>query len=285
MLMRTRLGLLTLGLSLGATLTAEAQTTSSPTGPFRGLFARNTIPGRSTTGEYGFGLNYHPGYGYGGAFKGVGPHGGYPFYGGPGYPHPLPCKDRGCWIKPVLYNAGPGYPTPEHPNVFGPIGPLPPNPNVVTFENDPAGAGFANYGCYTGAIPYPEEMFTPSPSESIENKTSVDTPPPASVFPPPPTPPPSVSSAPTPMTTPGIDVRPAGPNGTGLRVDRVHPGSPAERAGLRAGDVIRAANGYGTDQPGHLSWVVGHAGPDQMLRLTVHSGAEGPARVVPTSLR
>ena len=48
----------------------------------------------------GFGLGYHLGYGYGGAAIGVGPDGGYPFYGGPGYPHPAPCLRRCGGITP-----------------------------------------------------------------------------------------------------------------------------------------------------------------------------------------
>ena len=39
-------------------------------------------------GFQGFGLGFHRGYGYGGDALGVGAEGGYPFYGGPGYPHP-----------------------------------------------------------------------------------------------------------------------------------------------------------------------------------------------------
>ena len=37
-------------------------------------------------GFFGFGLSFHPGYGYGGNGLGVGAYGGYPCYGGPGYP-------------------------------------------------------------------------------------------------------------------------------------------------------------------------------------------------------
>jgi hypothetical protein len=71
-------------------------------------------------GYQGFGLNFHPGYGYGGAALGVGPEGGYPFYGGPGYPHAEPRLRRFplLHIVPFPYFGGPGYPTPECPNFF-----------------------------------------------------------------------------------------------------------------------------------------------------------------------
>lgn len=260
-------------------------------------------PKRSPTGSQGFGLNYHLGHGYGGSFRGVGPCGGYPFYGGPGYPHPLPCTDRGCRIKPVTYFGGPGYPTPDHPNFFGPTGPLVSEPPVVTFADDPSGVGQAGYGCFHGAIPYDESAFSPSPAIPIEARTSIGTPARPGLPDPAPTPdpdsttplptptppPPSPSASATPMATPGVDVQPLGPKGRagGLRVERVHPGSPAERAGLRPGDVIRSANGYGTDQPGHLSWVVQQAAADRVLRMSVQAAgpAGGESRVVQARLR
>ena len=61
-------------------------------------------------GFYGFGLSFHRGYGYGGAALGVGAEGGYPFYGGPGYPHPWPHLRRCGPIAPVAYYDGTGYP-------------------------------------------------------------------------------------------------------------------------------------------------------------------------------
>ena len=88
-------------------------------------------------GFQGFGLGYHPGYGYGGDGLGVGADGGYPFYGGPGYPHPWPTLRRLGGITPFPYFGGPGYPTPDHPNYFGGVGPLVPDRPVVVVENEP----------------------------------------------------------------------------------------------------------------------------------------------------
>ena len=84
--------------------------------------------GYGTPGLYagfqGFGLGYHLGYGYGGDALGVGVNGGYPFYGGPGYPHPGPTLRRFGSITPFAYFGGPGAPTPECRNYFGSVGPL-----------------------------------------------------------------------------------------------------------------------------------------------------------------
>ena len=62
-------------------------------------------------GYQGFGLSFHRGYGYGGYALGVGAEGGYPFYGGPGYPHTWPRLNRFCGITPFPYYGGPeqGY--------------------------------------------------------------------------------------------------------------------------------------------------------------------------------
>src|SRR5436305_1611543 len=73
-------------------------------------------------GFQGFGLGYHLGYGYGGDALGVGVDGGYPFYGGPGYPRCDPRLRRIGGINPFPHFAGPGFPTPEHPNLYGGAG-------------------------------------------------------------------------------------------------------------------------------------------------------------------
>ena len=63
-------------------------------------------------GYQGFGLGYHLGYGYGGDALGVGADGGYPFYGGPGYPHCMPELRRIGGIVPFPYFGGPGLSDP-----------------------------------------------------------------------------------------------------------------------------------------------------------------------------
>jgi hypothetical protein len=110
---------------------------------------------------YGFGLSYHLGYGYGGSGLGVGANGGYPYYGGPGYPHPWPRLRRFCGISPFLFDGGPGYPSQDHPNYFGEIGQLVVDREVAIESDIPELGSTRDYGCFTGAIPYPETFFAP----------------------------------------------------------------------------------------------------------------------------
>jgi hypothetical protein len=114
-------------------------------------------------GFQGFGLGYHLGYGYGGDALGVGVDGGYPFYGGPGYPRCDPRLRRIGGINPFPHFAGPGYPTPEHPNFYGGAGgPLVPDQTAITIEADPhAPMAGGDYGGYTGIVPDPEARFAP----------------------------------------------------------------------------------------------------------------------------
>ncbi len=65
-------------------------------------------------GYYGFPLRYHSVYGYGGRGLGVGVFGGYPYYGGPGYPCMEPGLNRCGKIIPFPFNGGPGYPRYGH---------------------------------------------------------------------------------------------------------------------------------------------------------------------------
>jgi hypothetical protein len=114
-------------------------------------------------GLAGFGLAFHPGYGYGSKALGVGIYGGYPFYGGPGYPQPDPCLRRFHGITPFLYNGGPGYPSYEFPHFYGGIGPLVVGRPVVTIADQPApGEAYgSDFGPFTGHRPYPETLFAP----------------------------------------------------------------------------------------------------------------------------
>ena len=113
-------------------------------------------------GFQGFGLGYHLGYGYGGAALGVGAEGGYPCYGGPGYPHPEPTLRRIGGITPFLHFAGPGYPTPDQPNFFGGVGLLVSEQQVVTIASEGGGSiGSTDYGGFTGGVADPEAQFAP----------------------------------------------------------------------------------------------------------------------------
>lgn len=267
-------------------------------------------------GYPGFGLRYGKGYGFGGSGLGTQANGGYPFYGGVGYPHPSPGLRRVGGIVPFAYFAGPGGPTPTCPNFFAPVGPLVPDQPVLDIANPSGG----DYGCYTGTVPYPEEVFAPyattpvdegrgnprgEPTDSIRDSTPTVPPPPpppppgserTQIAPPPldPVVPTSVEVATGPSARPampptacealGITVEPTSPT-RGLRLARITAAQLGAESGLVLGDIIESANGYATERPTDLDWVLRRAAPDGVLKLTVRSGQAGPARVVTTRLR
>jgi hypothetical protein len=108
----------------------------------------------------GFGLSFHRGYGYGGNGLGVGALGGYPYFGGPGYPHPAPVLRRCGGIAPFTFYGGPGYPRFGFSNYFTEVGPLVVrepvavvNPRVIGYAGD--------FGPFTGTLPYPDAYFAP----------------------------------------------------------------------------------------------------------------------------
>ncbi len=231
-------------------------------------------------GFQGFGLKYHLGYGYGGQGLGPGADGGYPLYGGPGYPHPAPALNRCVDIEPFFYFGGPGFPTPDHPHFFGGTGPLVYDEPVVAIETTVPDPG---YGSFTGATPDPEGQFaqftasaaqrgsrsgviTPTPEE--RPAPSVDAP-----TPPVPAPAPPRST----LVTPGIDAISVVDVGgvPALQVAQVYPGTMAEKAGLRPGDVIRSINGYATKVSGNIPWIIDNKAPDKILRLSVRTAADG----------
>ena len=113
---------------------------------------------RTYPGFQGFGLAYHPGYGYGGYALGVGADGGYPCYGGPGYPHPAPPLRRLGRLLPYSYYGG----RDGGSHYFDAVGPLVVDPPVVSQGIDlrnPVPSG--DYGPFTGALPYPASYFAP----------------------------------------------------------------------------------------------------------------------------
>lgn len=65
-----------------------------------------------------------------------------------------------------------------------------------------------------------------------------------------------------------------------MQVAKVLPNTPAEKAGLQPGDIIRSANGYLTEVPGNLTWITENAAADQTLRLTVLSSKDGRERTI-----
>jgi hypothetical protein len=251
-------------------------------------------------GYYGFSHRYHLGYGYGLGALGVGADGGYPFYAGPGYPHEPPCLNRFGPATPSVYFGGPDYPRFGYSNFFQEVGGLVIERPVVSV-GEPGEFGYVDargdvapthdFGSFTGALPYPETKFAPYASEAAATGSSspdtgrrstapVESRPGAS----PSLPSTSLSPAVGPVTNLGgsgrdlgIDQEPATEsNGTrGIKVIRVYPGSPADQAGLRVGDVIHSINGYLTTERGNLAWIIAVATPDNVVKIYTRTASDG----------
>jgi len=232
-------------------------------------------------GFQGFGLGYHLGYGYGGHGLGVGADGGFPFYSGPGYPHPWPRLRRFGGIAPFPFFGGPGGPTPTCPNYFGPVGPLVSERPVIEIEPEPGEADYTSgYGGFTGVLPYPEAVLAPFTAAAAAGRLSNEI-----------TPTRPTSPAPASGDTSddqgggsplGFNVEPVTDpaGGRGLKVVGIAAESAVQKAGLRDGDVITSINGYATVVPAHLTWIRTNAAPDRNLRMTVRAGDDGQVRTV-----
>ena len=222
-------------------------------------------------GFYGFGLSFHRGYGYGREALGVGADGGYPFYGGPGYLHPSPPLNRCGHLIPFGYYSGPGY-----PYSFEVTGPLVVTEPVVTqvAGGDPAHEAGSpvypynvGYGPFTGVLPYPENFFAPYTAAAAASGSSARGP--------------GGSRPGIPVADPvhdlGIVEEPiVDVDGVrGMKVTKIYPGTAADKAGLKPGDVIRSVNGYLTEKPGNMAWIITNKAPDRVLKIKVRSATDG----------
>jgi S1-C subfamily serine protease len=70
----------------------------------------------------------------------------------------------------------------------------------------------------------------------------------------------------------------------GLKVATVYPGTAAEKVGLRTGDVIRSINGYRTERPDNVTWILTNAPPGTTLAITLQGTRDGAERVVKAEL-
>jgi hypothetical protein len=84
----------------------------------------------------------------------------------------------------------------------------------------------------------------------------------------------------------GIDEEPVVDAGgrKGMKVAKVYPGTAAETAGLRVGDVIHSINGYLTEQRGNLSWIIANAAYNNVLKIVVHKISDGLEHTVTAHL-
>ena len=278
-------------------------------------------------GLYGFSLRWHPGYGYGKYALGVGADGGYPFYGGPGYPHQPPPLRRFGPAAPYAYMGGPppGYPICGWTNFYQDLGGLVVDKPVVSIgepgdiayvgENGERAPG-ADFGQFTGALPYPETYFAPYASAAAATGSSGSEGPAKPALPAPgvfpaPGAPPQVPGVRTPFAPP-----PAGPSAAnpvqapaeaaalatlrllgieeetvvdghgvrGIRVAKVYPGSPSDAAGLHEGDVIHTLNGYLTEDRGNVAWIMSVAAPDHVLKMSVLASGDGQEHSIVATL-
>jgi hypothetical protein len=70
----------------------------------------------------------------------------------------------------------------------------------------------------------------------------------------------------------------------GIKVANVYPGTPAEQAGLQAGDVIHSINGYLTEQRGNLAWIIANAAPGNVLKMNVRTVRDGQEHTITAQL-
>jgi PDZ domain len=97
---------------------------------------------------------------------------------------------------------------------------------------------------------------------------------------------PGMGTAPGQRRVLGIDEEPmVGSDGSkAMKITNVYPGTAAEKAGLKAGDVLRSVNGYLTEQRGNLAWVIANATPNNELKLNVQTANDGKTHQIVASL-
>ncbi len=84
----------------------------------------------------------------------------------------------------------------------------------------------------------------------------------------------------------GIDEEPIVEAGgrKGMKVARVYPGTAADRAGLKAGDVIHSINGFLTERHGNLAWIIANAAYNNVLKIDVNTVNDGSDHTITVQL-
>ncbi len=206
-------------------------------------------------GHMGGGFYHHGGYGYGGYYPGFFGFGGlglgyglgygygYPWYGYPGY---------GLGYSGYGYGSYPGY-------SYG---------SGYYYPDYTYGTGYVYPGSSYLVNSYGNSGYVAAPGSGYTYSSAYGTVPLQA------TTPAALSSFPLPSL--GIDERKVSDaSGSHIQVARVHAGSPAERAGLQAGDTIVSANGFLTQDPGNLAWIINHHTTNGAVTLQVRQVANG----------
>ncbi len=207
-------------------------------------------------GGFGYG-GFYPGfYGFGGMGLGYGF--GYPGYGyGYGYGYP----GYGYGDYGYGYGAYPGYgygSSYYDPGYTYGTGYVYPGPSYIVNSNGNSGYVAAPGSGYTYSSAYgsvPLQAAAPAaPSSFLLPSLGID------------------------------EKKMSDATGSHIQVARIHPGSPAERAGLQAGDTILSANGYLTRAPGNLAWIINHHSPNGTVILNVRQVASGESTTITATL-
>jgi hypothetical protein len=146
----------------------------------------------------------------------------------------------------------------------------------ATYNNTP-GYGYPYYGGYGSGNGYPNYSNYAAPSVGGTYSSAYVAP--------------ASSAANTVMPARGrylgIDEEPVVDSSgrRGMKVINVYPGTPAQRAGLRVGDVIYTINGYLTEQRGNLAWIIANAAANNQLNMTVKRSIDGQERAITAQLQ
>ncbi len=212
-------------------------------------------------GYMGGGYYRHGGYGYGGYYPGFFGFGGLGLGYGLGYGYGYGYPGYGYGDSGYGYDSYPGY-------SYG---------SGYYYPDYTYGTGYVYPGSSYVVNSYGNSGYVAAPGSGYTYSSAYGTVPLQA------TTPAALSSFPLPSL--GIDEeKVSDATGSHIQVTRVHPGSPAERAGLKVGDTIVSANGYLTQEAGNLAWIINHHAPNGVVTLNIRKVANGQAATVNATL-